>query len=506
VVLIKPETGNLCRRSLLAGLAASAAFAGTAALGNAPATSLRPVLRGAPGGHAETGALDRVLQKGNLRGTTACAVADVHTAEFLETHQGDLGLPPASVAKAITALYALDVLGPDHRFETRVLITGPIADGVVQGDLVLAGGADPTLDTDGLADLADQLAAAGVRGVSGSFLVYDKALPCQPHIDAQQPDHVSYNPSVAGIALNYNRVHLEWRKAGTDYDLTLEARARSHRPAVHRSSNIRHEQRGAPVYLYRDAGRRDDWSVAKSALGAGGGRWLPVRKPALYAGEIFATLLSAQGISLRSARRVDELPGGQVLARRASAPLADMLKQMLKYSTNLTAEMIGAAASVQRGGPLPDLRASAERMNAWAMDRLGMHAPGFVDHSGLGDQSRLSASDMVRGLIATQSEQTLRPLLKSFGLRDAQGRPDKNHPIKVDAKTGTLHFVSGLGGYMTARNGVTLAFAIFSADAPTRAALSREDRESPKGARVWNRRAKTLQQNLIEYWGQRYGG
>ena len=86
-------------------------------------------------------------------------------------------LAPASVTKAVTALYALDTLGRGHRFATRLLAAGPVEDGVLRGDLVLAGGGDPTLDTDALADMAAGLKRAGVREVTGAFRVWGGAVP-----------------------------------------------------------------------------------------------------------------------------------------------------------------------------------------------------------------------------------------------------------------------------------------------------------------------------------------
>jgi D-alanyl-D-alanine carboxypeptidase/D-alanyl-D-alanine-endopeptidase (penicillin-binding protein 4) len=95
--------------------------------------------------------------------------------------------------------------------------------------------------------------------------------------------------------------------------------------------------------------------------------------------------------------------------------------------------------------------------------------------------------------------------MKTFPLRDAKGRINKNHPIKVDAKTGTLNFVSGLGGFMTSGDGTELAFAIFMADTKTRKRIPRSERERPAGAKTWNRKAKKMQQALIERWGAVYG-
>jgi D-alanyl-D-alanine carboxypeptidase/D-alanyl-D-alanine-endopeptidase (penicillin-binding protein 4) len=102
------------------------------------------------------------------------------------------------------------------------------------------------------------------------------------------------------------------------------------------------------------------------------------------------------------------------------------------------------------------------------------------------------------------STSRLKPLLKLIELRDAKGRPYKTHPITVNAKTGTLNFVSGLAGYMRTEAGKELAFAVFSANEATRRSLKRSQRERPEGARGWNRRARQLQQVMIERWGRIY--
>ncbi|HEX2486197.1 MAG TPA: D-alanyl-D-alanine carboxypeptidase, partial [Myxococcota bacterium] len=50
---------------------------------------------------------------------------------------------PASVSKVPTTLALLRALGPDHRFETRFSAAGPIADGVLQGNLLVEASGDP---------------------------------------------------------------------------------------------------------------------------------------------------------------------------------------------------------------------------------------------------------------------------------------------------------------------------------------------------------------------------
>lgn len=488
---------RISRRLFLTGLGAS--FIPAAGLADAPLTSLRPQLRG-----VQVSGAERLVRQAGLRGDVVFAVADVKTGAQLEALGGAQGLPPASVAKALTALYALDVLGPDHRFETRLVADGVILNGILTGDLILVGGGDPLLDTDALATMAANLREAGITEVRGAFKVYDGALPYVFSIDPGQPDHVGYSPAISGISLNFNRVHFEWKRAATGYDVSMDARSARYNPAVDVAA-MQVENRSLPIYTYQPSARQDRWTVAKGALGKGGARWLPVRKPALYAGDVFKTLARANGIVLGRVQVTRERPEGVDLVVHHSDPLESILRGMLKYSTNITAEMVGLAASNARGAAPQDLAGSAQEMNRWAAETYGVDTIAMVDHSGLGDASRMAPGDLVAALVAARKAGALRPLLKPFALTDSQGRPVRDHPIKVDAKTGTLNFVSGLGGFLTTADGSELAFAIFTADVDHRATIPRAHRERPEGARSWNRRSRKLQRALIERWGALYG-
>lgn len=494
---------TITRRWLLSGLGSLAATG--AALANAPTASLRPVARGADILRRSMGNPVDTISKAKLSGTVSFAVADVKTGLRLEQVGADQSLPPASVAKIVTALYALDTLGAEHRFTTRLLRSGPLENGVLKGDLILAGGSDPTLDTDALAAMAATLKASGLREIRGRFLVWPGALPHVSSIDPGQPDHVGYSPAVGGIALNFNRVHFEWKRGQNGYAVSMDARTERYRPAV-RTALMKVVARDLPVYTYDEKGGVDHWTVARSALGKGGARWLPVRNPAAYAGDVFRTLAAAHGVKLPAAEITRKRPAQPVrITGHDSAPLWQIVQAMLKFSNNLTAEMVGLAASARRGQPPTSLAASARTMNAWANGRYGLSGLKLKDHSGLSDASRARTDDLLEILLQEARRGTFRPLLKQIRMRDAKGRPIREHPIKVNAKTGTLNFVSGLAGFMTAPDGTELAFSYLSADTGARRAIKRADREAPSGARGWNRKSKKLQQVLIERWGRLYG-
>ena len=466
---------------------------------DAPLTSIRPVRRGAAAKPAVPDAAG-LIEAAKLGGALGYVVADAATGRVLEGSNAALPLPPASVAKAMTALFALEKLGSGRRFSTQVLATGPVVAGRVEGDLVLVGSGDPTLSTDHLGDMAAQLAARGVRGVTGRFLVYGDALPAIDQISDDQPDHVGYNPAIAGLNLNFNRVNFEWKRVAGDYSVSMDARGERFMPFVD-MARMQIAERETPLFTYASGAGVDHWTVASAALGTGGSRWMPVRQPLVYAGEVFRTLALAQGTSLPQASVLRGVPAGTRLVEHRSDPLDAMLRDMLKFSTNLTAEVLGLAASGAK-----DLPASARAMSEWARADCGVDAR-YVDHSGLNGASRISASDMVTVLVRARSNPNgavLRNVLRYVGMRDAAGKEMQDHPVRVLAKSGTLNFVSGLAGYIVPPAGPELAFAIFAADTARRDRLTEAEREQPEGGEAWTKRARRLQGQLISRWAGLY--
>ena len=112
-------TNRFSRRGFLGSVVAFATL-GQGALAAPPTTSLRPVLRGDDFFKKAVPEVSEIISGQKLSGRVAFALADAQTGAWLECENEQVGTPPASVTKAITALYALDVLGPDHRFETQL--------------------------------------------------------------------------------------------------------------------------------------------------------------------------------------------------------------------------------------------------------------------------------------------------------------------------------------------------------------------------------------------------
>jgi len=508
-----PCAEDAARRRFLLALPGIAAplLAGPSVLGG----TLRPQPRpGAEAGRAVAsrgGRASSVLAGSPLADKTACLAVDTATGAVILAHRSDAFLPPASVTKILTALYGLETLGADYRFATRLEVNGPVEGGRIRGDVVLAGGGDPTLDTRGLAELAARLAAAGVREIEGRFLFDEHALPQLRALAADQPITAAYNPGLSGLNLNFNRVHFSWERRSAGLALALDARAGPLRPGVG-CITIEAAERASPVYRYRiEADRAERWSVARRALGRRGSRWLPVRLPGRYAADVFRTLARSHGIVLPPPLpAAGARDGFRVLVGIESEPLDRVLKGMLRYSTNLTAEAVGLRATHRRTGRVPPgLARSAEVMADWARHRFGLTRLSLHDHSGLHDATRISPRELMTVLRDGRAREMLLPLLKEVKPGQLARRRERR-PVRtrghVRAKTGTLHFVSALAGYVEAADGHLIAFVIQSADLDRRARIDRRLTAPPAGARRWKLRARELQRALLIEWLDRAGG
>ncbi|WP_372801179.1 D-alanyl-D-alanine carboxypeptidase/D-alanyl-D-alanine endopeptidase [Paracoccus seriniphilus] len=466
---------TLGRRSLLAGFLALPA---SRVLAQEETLFSRPPVRPVP-------STSRLIARAGAAATVGYALIDRKTGGVMDAGGADLPLPPASTMKALTALYALDRLGGDFRFRTRILRAGDT--------LILAGGGDPVLDTDDLAELADSLVAVGQTSPA-RFVVWGGALPSIEEIAPAQADYLAYNPALSGMILNFNRVHLGWRPGADGVQMSLQARAARHSPRAY--TIAAQARRQARLFDYHKDDRQEFWTVSRAAVARAGSRWLPVRNPELYAGDVFQTLCRAKGLVLPRPEVISQLPAATEVVAHESPQLRELLRDMLKFSTNLTAEVIGLRASGAAGQA-----ASADAMQGWLQEQgLGQD---FLlrDHSGLSTQSRVTALGLARAVSVAKGAEELAGLLKVNPLDEDLG-VNERRDFTVSGKTGTLNFVSNLTGHLKTTDGKAASFAILCTDAPRQ--LASVGQEMPAGVITWTRRAKQLQRDMLTGWAARF--
>uniref|UniRef100_A0ACD5GTK1 D-alanyl-D-alanine carboxypeptidase n=1 Tax=Desertifilum tharense IPPAS B-1220 TaxID=1781255 RepID=A0ACD5GTK1_9CYAN len=90
---------------------------------------------------------------------------------LLANHQGTVPLPAASITKVATSLAALSTYGSDHQFKTQFIATGPVENGVLQGDLVVVGGQDPFFVWEEAIAVGNTLNQMGIRQITGNLTI-----------------------------------------------------------------------------------------------------------------------------------------------------------------------------------------------------------------------------------------------------------------------------------------------------------------------------------------------
>ena len=129
---------------------------------------------------------------------------------LMANHQGTVPLPAASLTKIATSLAALKTWGPDHQFETLISATGPIKDGVLQGDLIITGGGDPFLVWEEAITLGNSLNQLGIKRVTGNLV-----------ITGNFAMNYKSNPSVAGQLLKQGLDAQMWSSVAAAQYLNL---------------------------------------------------------------------------------------------------------------------------------------------------------------------------------------------------------------------------------------------------------------------------------------------
>jgi D-alanyl-D-alanine carboxypeptidase/D-alanyl-D-alanine-endopeptidase (penicillin-binding protein 4) len=420
-------------------------------------------------------------------------IVDLATGKTLYELNPDRFFVPASNTKLFTTALALNRLGPDFTFQTRVLASAPPdGEGRLAGQLILVGGGDPNLSARAIPyrpgaitgnplaaieELADQIAARGVKRVDGGVAGDDTWYIWQPYavgwsVDDPQSDD---GPPISALTLTDNVLTLGVRPGAAVGDpaaITL-------RPAIefYRIENrVRTVARGGErrIHFKRIPGSRDAqlWGTI-SLSDRGTEMQIGVEDPAEYAALALKTALEARGIAVQgdtTARHLfpdesAEAPAGIELARHISAPLIEDLRITDKASQNLHAELaLRAVGRARRNAG--SFEAGMEEMKAFLSD-AGIDAAWWhlMDGSGLSRMNLVTPAAVVK-LLRYMYDSTARDnfvsllpvagqdgtLASRFGQTVAAGR--------VHAKTGSLAHVSALSGYIERPDGGWLAFSI----------------------------------------------
>jgi D-alanyl-D-alanine carboxypeptidase/D-alanyl-D-alanine-endopeptidase (penicillin-binding protein 4) len=432
-------------------------------------------------------ALDRLRQTvlratalpGVRRATWGIAVQSLDRDERLVELNPAALLAPASAAKILAAAAASEAVGWNYAYETTLRATGPVVNGVLNGDLVAVGSGDPTIEGrigQGFQPWVAAVRAAGIRRVQGRVIGDDDRVEEPRPPMAWAWDDIGFPTGILFGALNAyeNRITLTvtpGASAGAPGNVTVERHAAS-RPIVNRTTTglpssievVYPEQRPGDAFL-SIVGSIPLRSKPVPVLASAG-------NPTLW----FATVLrdrllqngievSGEAVDVDDARPAPARTGTTLYVHR-SPPLSAIVQPMLKNSVNLYAEAV-MRLNAPRGGPatmdaaLDGLR---RRLATWG---IASDAHQLVDGSGVSRRSVVSADAMCAVLKRMAAPTAGAPFTQALPVAGVDGTlldRMRGTPAagNVRAKTGTMNNVRSLAGYATTRDGERLAFAIMA--------------------------------------------
>jgi D-alanyl-D-alanine carboxypeptidase/D-alanyl-D-alanine-endopeptidase (penicillin-binding protein 4) len=376
---------------------------------------------------------------------------------------------PASNNKVFSAIWALDVLGPDYRFPTDLLINGNIQNGVLQGDVIIRGSGDPGFgyptyekdNIDPLRTMARRLKSLGINQVTGSIIgdatIHDQQNygPAWPVDTGMGAAH--YAPTVSGLPYQRNMLWVEPNGQGPN-GFVLH-------PDVPEIPVI-WQSRGGRGY----AVRRPEQDTVRLRGGIGGpGTRFPVGafEPALLAPAALRQAMREAGIQVNGAVKLQRTPRGSKLAHRhLSLTVSDMVPQLNQHSDNFFAEHFWKAAVAKATGLGSYTRGGAASANFFH-GKAGVPYGQLwqADGSGLSANNRASANAMVMTLRYADKAPYSRVFHESLAVagdpRGTMKRMFVGTPAagNLHAKTGYIRQVRSLSGYVKTASGERVAFA-----------------------------------------------
>jgi serine-type D-Ala-D-Ala carboxypeptidase/endopeptidase (penicillin-binding protein 4) len=428
------------------------------------------------------------------KGAWGLLIVDAETGETLYELNADKYFVPASNMKLFTTALALAKLGPDYRFHTTLETRGSVSsEGVLTGDLFLVGRGDPNLSNrkfpydlkeefDGppektLAELADALAAKGIKGIAGDVVGDDSYFPREAYPNGWEIDDMvwEYGAAVSAIVVDDNTVTLTLTAAESAGAPVQAAVAPSTSDFIVQNDVVTSAAEvKSDLTLTREPNSRI--VVIRGTMPAHGTPRklvLAIHDPAGHAAALLTRLLAERGVnvsgvsrSMHNAEPVEASPRA-VLAEHVSVPLGDSLKLVNKISQNLHTEMLLRAAA--RSAAVWNSPEDLMKFPADFYAAAGI-APGDViqtDGSGLSRHDLVTPRAVVALLKYAQGQPWFAPYFASLPVAGVDGTLEalmKNTPSagRIHAKTGSVEHVRTRSGFADTPGGRRLIFSFLS--------------------------------------------
>jgi D-alanyl-D-alanine carboxypeptidase/D-alanyl-D-alanine-endopeptidase (penicillin-binding protein 4) len=405
--------------------------------------------------------------------TTSIYVEDLESGEVLVSWNDSVPRNPGSTIKLLTTLVAIDMLGPTYSWQTDIHVLGEVANGVLQGDLLLKGYGDPYLVTERVWQMVRQIRQAGIDEITGDLLLDDSHFELNGYDPAafdRQPLR-AYNVAPNALLMNFKSVRYwfeplpESGKVRIWTDPSLVNLTIDNRLSVI-PGRCRGYQRGITITA-NDAVDK----MTFSGKFPGGCKRYAMDRAALghheFAHGLFTSMWRDSGGAFKGGWQAATAPEDQEpLLSFRSLPLTDVISRVNKYSNNVMARQLLLTLSAEVLGPPGTEKGGRKVVGDW------LHANGleftelaFDNGAGLSRDARITAADFGAMLRFAWRQSYMPEYVSSMSLAGLDGtlryRMDDG-PLEGAAhlKTGSLDHVAGIAGYLQSRSGRRFAVVV----------------------------------------------
>ncbi len=392
----------------------------------------------------------------------------------LARHNADTAMNPASTMKLLTSLAALSVLGPQYRWRTDAHLRGRLADGVLEGDLILRGGGDPKFVIEDLAEFIARMRAAGLREIRGDLVlddsIYDVGAASVQDFDGDpsQP----YNVRPFGMLMNFKAVKFVVSAKNGAASVTLDPPLAGVR-LDNRLTAMRGPCRFAMSVASLDGTPGPAVVRVSGAIAPSCGErsvFSSVLDHRAFAEALFRAAWQEAGGRWSGSARIERgaARGDPWLAWNSPRTLADVVNDVNKFSNNLMARHLLLQLAVASGSVPATEEAARGALRDW-LAKQGLTFTELVveNGSGLSRTARISAASLARVLefaAAAPYADLIRGSLPIAGVDGTMKYRLTGRPIAGNAwiKTGSLAEVRTIAGYVDAASGKRYAVVLFA--------------------------------------------
>ena len=396
---------------------------------------------------------------------------------------------PASNQKILSTAVALDSLGSDFRFRTDLRRNGPIADGVLQGDLIVVGMGDPTISgryapnradpTSIFREWAKRLKQMGVQSIAGRVIGDDRMFDAQGAAPGW-PENVGakwYCADISALVFNDGYIDVTWRGGRTASDAptyTLSPPTAYLQLVSRLQSNA--SQQGARHYVWsRDLSTVTCQGSVQTGRTANDS--VSIHGATRYFVTVLRETLLSEGITVAGealpiAALGDDMPPLRQSNERLFFHDSPTLTEIV-FSTNLTSENLFAEILLKTAGLTVAPQGSFATGGRAALRFLERHDiptenVTVVDGSGLSRLNQVTVQALAGILRASEKGDWSDCFRDSFPVgassgslrnRFAQDNQTREMGRNIQAKTGYIRGVRALSGWATRDDGTVYRFS-----------------------------------------------